>query len=129
MRLPLLRLERHLQPRDGDPEAARDDAAVRSQVLARQRGRAGGQRQPIVDLTISSSGETRSPRLRPAGGFCFLDDVLRPTVMPGLAPSHGGAMPLALLLDAVCGEPPAMAHPVVWIGSTIARLGGAAPSC
>ncbi|MGE3268794.1 MAG: adenosylcobinamide-phosphate synthase CbiB [Chloroflexota bacterium] len=36
-------------------------------------------------------------------------------------------MPLALLLDAILGEPPARFHPVVWIGTLIARLERQAP--
>lgn len=37
-------------------------------------------------------------------------------------------VPLALALDAVLGEPPNVAHPVVWIGSAISRLERRAPT-
>ena len=36
---------------------------------------------------------------------------------------------LALVLDAVVGEPPAMLHPVVWMGRAIDDLGRRAPVC
>jgi adenosylcobinamide-phosphate synthase len=37
------------------------------------------------------------------------------------------AIPLALALDAVFGEPPARAHPVVWIGTAVSALERLAP--
>jgi adenosylcobinamide-phosphate synthase len=36
-------------------------------------------------------------------------------------------MPLALTMDAVCGEPPANAHPVVWMGRAVSMLERSAP--
>src|SRR4051794_12300516 len=38
------------------------------------------------------------------------------------------AMPLALTLDALLGEPPARAHPVVWIGSAVSAFEERAPT-
>src|SRR5438067_963597 len=124
LRLPLLWLQRHLQPRDGDSETDRPDASGRGSILASHRD--GGRRQqqwaePQLGRTVRSpdagpwslvtggpftsklrSGQARRPRL--------------------------SALVLSLVIDRLLGEPPAMVHPVVWIGRAISWLERRAPS-
>lgn len=61
-----------------------------------------------------------SPRLHLAGG----------SLLSRATPSFKwwATAPLALVIDAVFGEPPAWAHPVVWIGTTASFLERLAPS-
>ena len=38
------------------------------------------------------------------------------------------AVPVALVIDHLCGEPPAWAHPVVAMGAYLRAMGGRVPS-
>ena len=72
----------------------------------------------------ASSGTPReipqNPRPYPAGG-----SVLYCLTCP---PNRTLALPLALVLDAVFGEPPPWGHPVVWVGALISTLERGAPT-
>src|SRR5690348_9628625 len=109
LRLPLLRLQRYLQPRDGDPETDRHHAASRGTLLASQR--AGGRRvdqrsRSLIDTHPDS--QRRSPRSPAAEGFS-----LRAGRSTRLWCPRPLAIALALLLDRLIGEPPNALHPVV----------------
>src|SRR5437763_1376071 len=123
LRLPFLRLKWDLQPRDGDPEADRHDAASRGTLLASQR--TGGCRLDQRSQSLINTHhdpQPRSPRSPVAEGFSLHADRLHAERRARPWRPRPLAIPLALLLDWLLGEPPGVLHPVVWMGRAIGRL-------
>src|SRR6478609_4215054 len=108
LRLPVLRLKRHLQPRDGDSEIDRPDASGRGSLLASRRAGSCWQHQRAQHLIPPPQSVHTGPRSFLTGGLSLpwhlRGDDWRPRPL---------ALMLALIVDAVLGEPPAMLHPVV----------------